>query len=74
MNLSALADEKGAAFWKARGMLNQGCVLALTGKASDAVQIITSGITALQSTGSANWMPLYLSHLAMSLCGTRPIR
>jgi predicted ATPase len=64
--LVRLADEKGSAFWKARGMLNQGGVLALTGKASDAVQIITSGITAFQLTGSANWMPLYFSHLAMS--------
>ena len=41
--LVALADEKGALFWKALGMLHQGCVLALTGKASDAVQMITSG-------------------------------
>ena len=64
--LVRLADEKGSAFWKARGMLNQGSVLALTGKASDAVQIITSGITAFKLTGSANWMPVYLSHLAMS--------
>ena len=44
--LVALADEKGASFWKAIGMMMQGCVLALTGKASDAVQMITSGITA----------------------------
>ena len=32
-----LADEKGATLWKAWGMINQGCVLALAGKASDAV-------------------------------------
>ena len=62
--LVALADEKGALFWKALGMLHQGCVLALTGKASDAVQMITSGITALRSTGATMWMPLYLSYLA----------
>ena len=62
--LVALADEKGALFWKALGMLLQGCVLALTGKASDAVQMITSGITALRSTGATLWMPLYLSYLA----------
>ena len=42
----------------------QGCVLALTGKASDAVQMITSGITAWRSTGATVWMPLYLSYLA----------
>ena len=60
----ALADEKGALFWKAFGMMHQGCVLALTGKASDAVQMITSGITAWRSTGATVWMPLYLSYLA----------
>ena len=44
-------------------MVFQGCVLALTGKASDAVQMITSGITAWRSTGATVWMPLWLSHL-----------
>ena len=62
--LVALADEKGAMLWKAIGMLQQGCVLALTGKASDAVQMITSGLTALRSTGATVWMPLWLSYLA----------
>ena len=62
--LVALADEKGALFWKAIGMIVQGCVLALTGKASDAVQMITSGITACRSTGATLLVPLYLSYLA----------
>ena len=62
--LVALADEKGALFWKAFGMLNQGCILALTGKASDAVHTITAGITALRSTGTTFLMPLRLSYLA----------
>jgi class 3 adenylate cyclase/predicted ATPase len=62
--VSALADEKGVLFWKAFGMMNQGCVLALTGKAADAVQMITSGITAFRSTGSTLWVPLCLSYLA----------
>jgi predicted ATPase len=60
----ALADEKGALFWKAIGMSHRGCVFALTGKASDAVQVITSGITASRSTGATVWMPFYLSCLA----------
>ena len=38
--------------------------MALTGKASDAVQTITSGIAALRSTGATVWLPLYLSYLA----------
>jgi predicted ATPase len=60
----ALANEKGARYWRAVGILNQGLVLALTGNASDAVQVITSGMTAYRSTGATQWMPLYLSFLA----------
>jgi class 3 adenylate cyclase/predicted ATPase len=60
-----LADEKGSLFWKATGMTGQGCVFALTGKASNAVQMINSGIAALRSTGAAKLLvPWHLSHLA----------
>jgi predicted ATPase len=69
--LIALAEEKGAFRWKARGMMNQGCVFALTGKASDAVQLITSVIAAYRSTGSTIWIPFYLSHLARAFIGPR---
>jgi class 3 adenylate cyclase/predicted ATPase len=62
----ALADEKGALLWKAYGIWNQGCILALTGKAADAVQMFTSGIAGYRSTGSTNWMPWYLSHWAIA--------
>jgi class 3 adenylate cyclase/predicted ATPase len=63
--LVALAVEKGAAQWKAAGILNQGHLLVLTGKASDeAVQMMNSGIAAVQSTGSTTWMPWQLSFLA----------
>jgi predicted ATPase len=44
-------------------MVCQGWVLALTGKASFAIQMITSGITAFRSTGATAWMPFHLSHL-----------
>jgi predicted ATPase len=64
--LIALADEKGGSFWKAFGMMNQGCVLALTGKISDAVHMLNSGIAAHRSTGSTIWMPLFLSYLGMA--------
>jgi predicted ATPase len=60
----ALADEKGAPYWKAHGMTDQGCVFAMTGRASSAIQTINSGIAALRSTGTTQWMPLYLLHLA----------
>jgi predicted ATPase len=62
--LIALTDQTGSLFWGAWGMMQRGCVLALTGKASDAVQTITSGITARRSTGSTAMIPSYLSYLA----------
>jgi class 3 adenylate cyclase/predicted ATPase len=62
----ALAEEKSAPHWKGFGMMNQGWLLALTGETSNAVQLITSGIIVYRSTGSTNWMPLRLSHLAMA--------
>jgi predicted ATPase len=62
--LVVLADEKDAPFWKAGGMWIGGCALALTGKASDAVHVITSGVTAWRSTGATLYTPVYLSYLA----------
>ena len=47
-------------------MVPQGCLLALAGKALDAVRVITSGITAYRSTGSTNFIPFNLSYLAMA--------
>jgi predicted ATPase len=60
----ALADAKGAPFVKALAMLDQAWILTLTGKASDAIQIFTSGMAAYRSTGATIYMPLHLSHLA----------
>jgi predicted ATPase len=62
--LIALADEKGALFSKALGTMNQACVLTLTGEASDAIQVFTSGMAAYRSTGATIWRPLHLSHFA----------
>ena len=59
----ALADEKGALLWKTFGMMSQGQALAMTRRASDAVQMITSANAALRSTGTTAWMPLWLSYL-----------
>ena len=60
----ALADEKAALFWKVQGLLARGWLFALTGKANDAVHMITSNVTALRATGATIWLPLWLSHLA----------
>ena len=60
----ALSEEKNAAYWKAFGMLGRGWLLSLTDRASDAVQVITDGITAWRSTGSTFLVPCWLSYLA----------
>jgi class 3 adenylate cyclase/predicted ATPase len=65
----ALANEKGAVFWKAGGMLLQGCVSASTGKASHAVHAIAAGLNAWRSTGAALWIPVYLSYLTRAFAG-----
>ena len=64
--LVVLANEKRALLWKGFGMMDQGCILALNGKASDAVQMLTSGIAAYRLTGSTMWVPLYLSYLGIA--------
>ena len=47
-------------------MASQGCLFAQTGKTSDAVRMLTSGITAYRSTGATLWAPFHLSNLATS--------
>ena len=65
--LAALTDEKDVSlFWKATETVFRGVLFALTGKASDAVRAITSGMTSLRSTGAALYEPWHLSHLAMA--------
>jgi class 3 adenylate cyclase/predicted ATPase len=60
----SLAEEKGALFWKVGGMLVKGCLLVATGKTSDAVWMITSGLNGWRQTGTTVWTPAYLSYLA----------
>ena len=62
--LIALSEEKGSLYWKANGMTQRGCVLASTAKAADAIQTITSGISAYRSTGATLYSPSWLSYLA----------
>ena len=64
--LMALADERGAPYWKAFGTAVRGWIFASTGKASDAVRAITSGITSLRSTGATLYEPWHLWYLAMA--------
>ena len=62
--LAVFADQKAALFWKAFAMTIQGCLLACTGRASDAVHTLNSGITAMRSIGTTVWMTLFSSCLA----------
>jgi tetratricopeptide (TPR) repeat protein len=64
--LVAFADERGAPYWKAVGTAVRGWLFAETGKASDAVSAITSGITSLRSTGALLYEPWHLWYLAMA--------
>jgi class 3 adenylate cyclase/predicted ATPase len=60
--LITLAGEKSA-FWNANRMLIQGWLLALRGEATEAVHMLTSGITSWRLTGSQLWMPMWLAYL-----------
>jgi predicted ATPase len=61
-----LAGGKGSTMWKAYGAARQGFLAAMTDKAADSVQIITSAINTAQSVGSTLWTPLNQSHLAIA--------
>jgi predicted ATPase len=59
----ALTEEKGS-FWKSVATMFQGCVMGLTGNASNAVRLMSSGIAAWRSTGSTVALPFVLPYLA----------
>ena len=54
----ALADQKGALFWKVFGMRLRGQCLACTGRAAQAVKVLTATANAYRSTGSTALVPL----------------
>jgi class 3 adenylate cyclase/predicted ATPase len=60
----ALATKQGAMAWRTFGAPLQGNVLALTGKPADAVQMISTGVSAMRSMGARVWIPFDLTHLA----------
>jgi predicted ATPase len=60
----AVAEKKGAALWKAWGMLNLGCVLALTDSGVEATNALTSTLRAWRATGATVYRPWFLSNLA----------
>jgi predicted ATPase len=62
--LVALAEEKGSLYWKANGLIWQGCLSALTGQPSDAIEILTTAVAAYRSTAATIYMPFVSLHLA----------
>jgi predicted ATPase len=64
--LIALSEQSGALFWKQSGMHVQGSIFAMTGKASEAVALISPRITEAEATGTTIGLPRYLTHLARS--------
>jgi predicted ATPase len=60
----ALAEERGSVFWKTSGILRRAGVLALAGKAANAVGIFTAAFPVWRSTGSRLYLPVWLSLLA----------
>ena len=69
----ALADKKAAIF-KACGLMEKGCVLALTGEASSAARMITTGIADWRSTGATAWIPSFLPYLAAACADLGQLR
>ena len=63
-----LAEEKRAMLWKGGGMMNAGCVFALTGNSeaiqNKAIETLTAGIATWSSTGATVWVPWYRAYLA----------
>jgi predicted ATPase len=64
--LVVLAEEKGAPFRKAEGVLRRGYVLTLTGEAAKAVEMVTSGIALWRSAGSTIFTPEHEFMLAIA--------
>jgi predicted ATPase len=62
--LVALAEEKGALSWKPWAIMDQGSVLALDGRASDAIDTLICGIADWRTTGASVYLPMYLPRLA----------
>jgi class 3 adenylate cyclase/predicted ATPase len=66
--LVALAEEKGSSYWSANGLMWQGCLMAQTGRASEAVRTLASSIETYHSTGATIYIPFVMSYLARAHC------
>jgi class 3 adenylate cyclase len=64
--LYSLADEQGAVLWKSIGQQYRGWVLAVTGRASEAAQLLVPSLAAFHSTGATGMRPSGLAWLGKS--------
>jgi predicted ATPase len=62
--LAMLAEERGATHWRINEQCCRGCLLTLSGNPADAIQMLTTGNTALRSIGATTSTLLYLPWLA----------
>ena len=58
--LLPLAEEKDAAYWTAFGLINQGCLWAVTGSVANGVSTLSSGIAAWRASAVSNGLPITL--------------
>jgi hypothetical protein len=70
---SAVAEEKVASFWIERATFSQGCILASTGKPSDAVQLYV-GARHIAGNGNDILVAVVSVLFRQSACGTGQIR
>lgn len=64
--LVVLAEEKGAPFRKAEGVLRRGYIITLMGEAAKAVEMVSSGIHLWRSAGSTIFTPEHEFMLAIA--------
>ena len=62
--LIALAEDKKSSYWSANGRMWRGCLMAETGRSSEAVHTLISAIEVYHSTGASIYTPFVMSHLA----------
>jgi predicted ATPase len=60
----ALVEEKGSVFWKGFATLIRGWLFSRTGRPSDAIQMLTTGVAASLSSGTTVFIPEWLSFCA----------
>ena len=72
-NSSLWRTKKAPLLWKAVGKMNEGSILALTGKASDAVQTSIAGITAWRLNGTTVAAVVFII-FGNGVWRTRPVR